>query len=61
VFGDEYDYYFSSRNYAQRIGVAVKKVTGHRVTAAKYKALDVGYVRYGMDITLTRVMRSFGC
>jgi endonuclease/exonuclease/phosphatase family metal-dependent hydrolase len=54
VFGEEYDYFFSTRNYAQRVGVAVKKSTGYKVTSTEYKALDVGYVRYGMDITLAK-------
>jgi hypothetical protein len=54
VFGDEYDYYFSTRNNAQRVGVAVKKSSGYKVTSTEYKALDVGYVRYGMDITLAK-------
>jgi len=53
VFGDEYDYYFSTRNYVQRVGVAVKKSSGYKVTSTEYKALDVGHVRYGMDLTLT--------
>jgi len=54
VFGDEYDYYFSTRNNAQRVGVAVKKSSGYSVTSTEYKELDVGYVRYGMDITLAK-------
>jgi len=28
VFGDEYDYYFSSKNWVQRLGVAVRKSKG---------------------------------
>ena len=53
VFGDGYDYYFSTRNYVQRVGVAVKKSSGYKVTSTEYKALDVGRVRYGMDLTLS--------
>jgi len=53
VFGDGYDYYFSTRDYVQRVGVAVKKSSGYKVTSTEYKALDVGHVRYGMDLTLT--------
>ncbi|MCJ8321451.1 MAG: endonuclease/exonuclease/phosphatase family protein [Colwellia sp.] len=53
VLGDGYDYYFSTRNYVQRVGVAVKKSSGYKVTSREYKALDVGRVRYGMDLTLT--------
>ncbi|MFT6778415.1 MAG: endonuclease/exonuclease/phosphatase family metal-dependent hydrolase, partial [Paraglaciecola sp.] len=54
VFGDQYDYYFSTRNYVQRVGVAVKKLSGYKVTSTEYKELDVGRVRHGMDITLTK-------
>lgn len=54
VFGDEYDYYFSTKDWVQRVGVAIKKSKGFTVTAKEYKALDVGRVRHGMDITLTR-------
>jgi len=54
VFGDDYDYYFSTKDWVQRVGVAVKKSQGFRVTAMEYKALDIGKVRHGMDITLTR-------
>jgi len=53
VFGDGYDYYFSTRNYVQRVGVAVKKSSGYKVTSTEYKALNVGQVRYGIDLTLT--------
>jgi len=53
VFGDGYEYYFSTRDYVQRVGVAVKKSSGYKVTSTEYKALDVGRVRYGMDLTLT--------
>ncbi|MFQ3265201.1 MAG: endonuclease/exonuclease/phosphatase family metal-dependent hydrolase [Colwellia sp.] len=54
VFGDDYDYYFSTKDWVQRVGVAVKKSTGLNVTAKEYKALDIGKVRHGMDITLTQ-------
>ena len=54
VFGDEYDYYFSTKDWVQRVGVAVKKSKGLSVEATEYKALDVGKVRHGMDITLTQ-------
>lgn len=54
VFGNDYDYYFSTKDWVQRVGVAVKKSQGVRVTAKEYKALDIGKVRHGMDITLTR-------
>lgn len=54
VFGDDYDYYFTKRNWVQRMGVAVRKSKGFQVTSSEYKALDVGRVRYGMDITLSK-------
>ncbi|NQY38412.1 MAG: endonuclease/exonuclease/phosphatase family protein [Alteromonadaceae bacterium] len=54
VFGDDYDYYFSTKDWVQRVGVAVRKSKGYSVQASEYKALDVGRVRYGMDVTLTK-------
>ena len=36
VFGDEYNYYFSTKNWVQRVGVAVRKSTGYQVSAKKY-------------------------
>jgi len=58
VFGDNYDYYFSTKDWVQRVGIAVKKSQGFSVQATEYKALDVGKVRHGMDITLTRNNKS---
>ncbi|MCP4988260.1 MAG: hypothetical protein GY928_20100 [Colwellia sp.] len=54
VFGNDYDYYFSTKDWVQRVGVAVKKSQGISVQAKEYKALDIGRVRNGMDVTLTR-------
>jgi endonuclease/exonuclease/phosphatase family metal-dependent hydrolase len=54
VFGDGYDYYFTTNSWVQRVGVAVKKSKGFTVAATEYKALDVGRVRRGMDVTLTK-------
>ncbi len=54
VFGNNYDYYFSTKDWVQRVGVAVKKSSGLTVKAKEYKALDVGRVRHGMDMTLSR-------
>ena len=54
VFGDDYDFYFSTKDWVQRVGVAVRKSTGYSVEANEYKALDVGRVRYGMDLKLTK-------
>ena len=54
VFGNDYDYYFSTKDWVQRVGVAIKKSQNFTVEAKEYKALDVGKVRYGMDVTLTK-------
>ena len=54
VFGNEYDFYFSTKDWVQRVGVAVKKSAGLTVVAKEYTDLDVGRVRNGMDLTLSR-------
>jgi endonuclease/exonuclease/phosphatase family metal-dependent hydrolase len=54
VFGENYDYYFSSRESAQRVGVAIKKSAQLTVLIEEYKALDVNDVRYGLTVNLTR-------
>jgi endonuclease/exonuclease/phosphatase family metal-dependent hydrolase len=54
VFGNEYDFYFSTKDWVQRVGVAVKKSAGLTVVAKEYKDLDVTRVRHGMDLTLSR-------
>jgi len=54
VFGNEYDFYFSTKDWVQRVGVAVRKSAGLKVIAKEYKALDVSRVRHGMDLTLSR-------
>ncbi|MBA6338598.1 MULTISPECIES: endonuclease/exonuclease/phosphatase family protein [unclassified Colwellia] len=54
VFGNEYDFYFSTKDWVQRVGVAVKKSAGLTVVAKEYKALNVTRVRHGMDLTLSR-------
>jgi endonuclease/exonuclease/phosphatase family metal-dependent hydrolase len=54
VFGNDYDYYFSTKDWVQRVGVAIKKSQHFTVEAKEYKALDVGKVRHGMDVTLTK-------
>jgi endonuclease/exonuclease/phosphatase family metal-dependent hydrolase len=54
VFGDDYDYYFSTKDWVQKVGVAIKKTSGFKVTSSEYKALDVDRVRHGMDIILTK-------
>jgi endonuclease/exonuclease/phosphatase family metal-dependent hydrolase len=59
VFGDKYDYYFSTKDWVQRVGVAVRKSSGYKVISTEYKALDVGRVRYGMDLILSKGDKSF--
>jgi endonuclease/exonuclease/phosphatase family metal-dependent hydrolase len=54
VFGDDYDYYFTTNDWVQRVGVAVKKSKGYSVTSQEYMALDVGRVRRGMDVTISK-------
>ena len=54
VFGDSYNFYFSTKDWVQRVGIAVKKSSGYQVDAIEYKALDVGRVRNGMDVTLSK-------
>ncbi len=54
VFGDGYDFYFSTKDWVQRVGVAVKRSKGLTIQAKEYKALDIGKVRHGMDITITK-------
>ena len=54
VFGNEYDFYFSTKDWVQRVGVAVRKSAGLTVIAKEYKDLDVTRVRHGMDLTLSR-------
>jgi len=54
VFGNEYNFYFSTKDWVQRVGVAVRKSANLDVVAKEYKALDVSRVRHGMDLTLSR-------
>lgn len=54
VFGDEYEYYFSTKDWVQRVGYAVKKSIRYKVQSSEYRALDVGRVRNGMDLTLSQ-------
>ncbi len=54
VFGEDYRYFFSTKDWVQRVGVAIKKSSGLRLDAKEYQALDVGNTRYGLDVTLTR-------
>jgi exonuclease III len=54
IFGYDYDYYFTTTNLKQRVGVAVKKSLGFQVSSKEYKALNVGRIRRGMDITLLK-------
>jgi endonuclease/exonuclease/phosphatase family metal-dependent hydrolase len=54
VFGDEYEYHFSTKDWVQRVGYAVKKSLLYKVESSEYKKLDVGRVRNGMDLTLSK-------
>ena len=54
VFGDDYNYYFSTKDWVQRVGYAVRKTTDYSVTSTEYRKLDVGRVRYGMDLLLSK-------
>ncbi|MFT5452920.1 MAG: endonuclease/exonuclease/phosphatase family metal-dependent hydrolase [Enterobacterales bacterium] len=54
VFGDEYEYYFSTKDWVQRVGYAVKKSLPYKVESSEYKALNVGRVRNGIDLTLSK-------
>lgn len=59
ALGDNYDVYVSSKDWFQRVGVAVRKSAGFGIKAIEYQALDVGRVRYGMDVTLSRNDKQF--
>lgn len=59
VLGDKYDYYFTTNNWVQRVGVAIKKSAGYTVSAKEYSSLDVGRVRRGMDVKLTKGDKQF--
>lgn len=57
VFGDKYSYFFSSRSGGagtQRVGFAIKNSAGLNVVKRDYAELDVGRVRYGVDLTISR-------
>ena len=54
VFGDEYDYFFTTKDWVQRVGVAVRKSSGYKANAIEYRELDQGLARRGMDVTLTK-------
>lgn len=54
VFGDEYDYFFTTKDWVQRVGVAVRKNSGYTAQATEYIELDQGLARRGMDVTLTK-------
>jgi len=58
VFSDDYDYYFTTKDWVQRVGVAVRKNSGYKVNAQEYFALDQGLARRGMDVTLSKAGKS---
>ncbi len=54
VLGDEYEYFFTTKDWVQRVGVAVRKTSGYKASAIEYVELDQGLARRGMDVTLTK-------
>ena len=54
VFGNDYEYFFSTKDWVQRVGFAVRKSSGFTSNVNEYQALDVGRVRYGMDLHLLK-------
>jgi endonuclease/exonuclease/phosphatase family metal-dependent hydrolase len=54
VLGDDYDYFFTTKDWVQRVGVAVRKSSGYKASAIEYRELDQGLARRGMDVTLTK-------
>ena len=54
VFGNDYSYHFSTRDAEQRVGFAVRNSANLQASATEYRALDVGRVRYGMDLSVAR-------
>lgn len=54
VLGDDYDYFFTTKDWVQRVGVAVKKNKGYQVKAQEYVELDQGLARRGMDVTISK-------
>ena len=55
VFGMDYDFFFSTRNNAQKVGFAIRKGLIPYSTASDYTplGLDRSALRYGLDLTLT--------
>ena len=51
VFGDGYNYHFSSRNAVQRVGIAIRKGIDFK-PEPDYTELNVGRVRNGVSVTL---------
>lgn len=54
VLGDDYDYFFTTKDWVQRVGVAVRKSSKLKPSAIEYKVLDQGLARRGMDVTLNK-------
>lgn len=54
VLGDGYDYYFSTKDWVQRVGFAVRKSLPYSVDVKEYRDLSINNVRYGMDLKLTQ-------
>lgn len=54
VLGDDYEFFFTTKDWVQRVGVAVRKSSGYKADAIEYIELDQGLARRGMDVTLTK-------
>jgi endonuclease/exonuclease/phosphatase family metal-dependent hydrolase len=58
VLGDDYEFFFTTKDWVQRVGVAVRKSSGYKAEGIEYLELDQGLARRGMDVTLTREGKS---
>jgi endonuclease/exonuclease/phosphatase family metal-dependent hydrolase len=58
VLGDDYEFFFTTKDWVQRVGVAVRKSSGYKANATEYLELDQGLARRGMDVTLTKAGKS---
>jgi len=54
VLGDDYEFFFTTKDWVQRVGVAVRKSSGYKAKGIEYLELDQGLARRGMDVTLTK-------
>lgn len=54
ILGDDYEFFFTTKDWVQRVGVAVRKNSGYKAKGIEYIELDQGLARRGMDVTLTK-------